>query len=211
MFNCLIGHAGPSIEPFTRPIIQNLITIINREGTPKTLLENCAITIGRLGLVCPEVVAPHLELFIYPWCVHRCQCRCELLQLLGWVVRLQGKLASALRRDGPSSPTRSHPSHFMLDVVCRCIAMRHIRDNPEKDSAFRGVCQMVIVNPQGVVNVCGVVFAWGRARTKCPSGLAVRLCGPSQCGPHATRIDDIDKCCMMRSQTLCALFKEFTC
>ena len=60
-------NPGPSIEPFTRPIIQQLITIINRENTPKTLVENCAITIGRLGSVCPEVVAPHLELFIYPW------------------------------------------------------------------------------------------------------------------------------------------------
>jgi hypothetical protein len=189
MFNCLVGHAGPSIEPFTRPIIQNLITIINREGTPKTLLENCAITIGRLGLVCPEVVAPHLELFIYPWCVPGCQCRYEWPQLLGWLVRLLGKLASAcvVTVRHPRRVT-SIPSHFMFDVVCRCIAMRHIRDNPEKDSAFRGVCQMVIVNPQGVVNVCGIAFCMGYAEDKMPEWACCALV-------WSVTVYDIDKRC----------------
>merc|ERR1712098_704019 len=36
------------------PILNPLITIINRPNTPKTLLENTAITIGRMGLVCPQ-------------------------------------------------------------------------------------------------------------------------------------------------------------
>ena len=30
---------------------------------------------------------------------------------------------------------------------------RNIRDNDEKDSAFRGICQMITVNPQGVIEV----------------------------------------------------------
>ena len=33
----------------------------------RTLLENVAITTGRLGLVCPDLVAPHLQMFIKPW------------------------------------------------------------------------------------------------------------------------------------------------
>uniref|UniRef100_A0A674NVI9 Transportin-1 n=1 Tax=Takifugu rubripes TaxID=31033 RepID=A0A674NVI9_TAKRU len=43
--------------------------IINRPSTPKTLLENTAITIGRLGYVCPQEVAPQLQQFIRPWYV----------------------------------------------------------------------------------------------------------------------------------------------
>jgi len=51
-------------------ILQPLIHIINRGNTPKTLLENTAITIGRMGLVCPSIVAPHLQQFVRPWCTN---------------------------------------------------------------------------------------------------------------------------------------------
>lgn len=35
----------------------------------------------------------------------------------------------------------------------RCSSLRNIRDNEEKDSAFRGICTMISVNPGGVVQV----------------------------------------------------------
>lgn len=42
--------------------------------------------------------------------------------------------------------------------------MRNIRDNEEKDSAFRGMCQMITVNPVGVVPdfifFCDAVASW---------------------------------------------------
>ena len=75
-----------------------------------------AITIGRLGYVCPQDVAPSLDQFIKPW----------------------------------------------------CISLRNIRDNDEKDSAFRGVCSMIGVNPGGVVNdfiyFCDAVASWVNPR-----------------------------------------------
>lgn len=46
---------------------------------------------------------------------------------------------------------------FDIPVV-RCTSLRNIRDNEEKDSAFRGICTMISVNPGGVVQVrssCG--------------------------------------------------------
>uniref|UniRef100_A0A670IXZ0 Transportin-1 n=1 Tax=Podarcis muralis TaxID=64176 RepID=A0A670IXZ0_PODMU len=89
-----------------------LVEIINRPNTPKTLLENTAITIGRLGYVCPQEVAPMLQQFIRPWCT----------------------------------------------------SLRNIRDNEEKDSAFRGICTMITVNPSGVVQdfifFCDAVASW---------------------------------------------------
>ena len=36
---------------------------------PSRLVGNVAITIGRLGLVCPQEVAPMLQQFIRQWCV----------------------------------------------------------------------------------------------------------------------------------------------
>jgi len=61
---------GGEIQPFVEPILQRLIHIINQPSASmnKSLLENTAITIGRLGYVCPDVAAPHLETFVQAWC-----------------------------------------------------------------------------------------------------------------------------------------------
>uniref|UniRef100_A0A669EPB9 Transportin 1 n=1 Tax=Oreochromis niloticus TaxID=8128 RepID=A0A669EPB9_ORENI len=103
---------GPEMQPYIAMVLHQLVEIINRPNTPKTLLENTAITIGRLGYVCPQEVAPMLQQFIRPWCT----------------------------------------------------CLRNIRDNEEKDSAFRGICTMISVNPGGVVQdfifFCDAVASW---------------------------------------------------
>lgn len=103
---------GADTKPYIPLVLGQLIEIINRANTPKTLLENTAITIGRLGFVCPHEVAPVLQQFVRQW----------------------------------------------------CISLRNIRDNDEKDSAFRGMCQMITVNPAGVVAdfifFCDAVASW---------------------------------------------------
>ncbi|KFO54081.1 Transportin-2, partial [Corvus brachyrhynchos] len=103
---------GAEMQPYVPMVLNNLVEIINRPNTPKTLLENTAITIGRLGFVCPQEVAPMLQQFIRPWCT----------------------------------------------------SLRNIRDNEEKDSAFRGICVMIGVNPGGVVQdfifFCDAVASW---------------------------------------------------
>lgn len=54
---------------------------------------------------------------------------------------------------------RAYYLHFI-----RCTSLRSIRDNEEKDSAFRGMCQMITVNPAGVVQdfifFCDAVASW---------------------------------------------------
>lgn len=48
--------------------------------------------------------------------------------------------------------------------MSRCMSLRNIRDNDEKDSAFRGMCQMITVNPGGIVQefifFCDAVASW---------------------------------------------------
>jgi transportin-1 len=58
---------GSEIKSYIPLLLNELINIINQFGSPKTLLENTAITIGRLGFVCPNEVAPILPQFIQPW------------------------------------------------------------------------------------------------------------------------------------------------
>ncbi|XP_033121326.1 transportin-1-like [Anneissia japonica] len=103
---------GSAMAEYIPLVLSQLIEIINRPNTPKTLLENTAITIGRLGFVCPEDVAPMLPHFIRQWCT----------------------------------------------------SLRNIRDNEEKDSAFRGICAMISINPNGVVQdfifFCDAVASW---------------------------------------------------
>ncbi|CAJ0625851.1 11592_t:CDS:1, partial [Entrophospora sp. SA101] len=55
------------MQPWVPPLLQRLIAILTCETTPRTLLENAGITIGRLGLVCPQLVAPHLDVFSEAW------------------------------------------------------------------------------------------------------------------------------------------------
>ncbi|XP_037821481.1 transportin-1-like [Lucilia sericata] len=103
---------GEETRQYIHLVLKELIVIINRPNTPKTLLENTAITIGRLGYVCPVEVAPYLPEFVRQWCT----------------------------------------------------SLRHIRDNDEKDSAFRGMCHMITVNPAGVVPdfifFCDAIASW---------------------------------------------------
>lgn len=103
---------GSGMKTYLSLVLGQLIENINRPNTPKTLLENTAITIGRLGLVCPEDVAPYLSRFICMW----------------------------------------------------CSTLRNIRDNEEKDSAFRGVCVMISTNPSGVLQhfmfFCDAIASW---------------------------------------------------
>lgn len=105
---------GPHIKPFLQQVVPPLIACILRDRPAKTLQENCAITIGRLGIYCPDEIAPHLNQFVRPW----------------------------------------------------CLALRNIRDNAEKESAFYGMCLMIDKNPAGVMNhfifLCDAIVSWNQ-------------------------------------------------
>ncbi|TVU16727.1 hypothetical protein EJB05_40304 [Eragrostis curvula] len=45
------------------------------KGLNKSLLENSAITLGRLSWVCPDIVAPHMDHFMQAWCNALCMIR----------------------------------------------------------------------------------------------------------------------------------------
>ncbi|KAG9119033.1 hypothetical protein FRC07_006164 [Ceratobasidium sp. 392] len=107
-------HYGsdPEFGQWVPPLIERLIPILLSPKSPKSLTENAAVTIGRLALVQPDVVSPHLELFAQPWCQ----------------------------------------------------ALSEIKDNDEKDSAFRGFCGLIERNPSGIAKAfvffCNAVVRW---------------------------------------------------
>lgn len=91
-------RVGAEMAPLVPSIMGKLIMLINGYFA-RNLIENVAITIGRLGFVCPQAVAPYLEEFIEPW----------------------------------------------------CSSLRCVRDDGEKDSAFKGLCKMIHANPQTAI------------------------------------------------------------
>lgn len=49
------------ISPFTEEIVQKLQVILSSKKINKSLAQNIAITLGRLGLINPEAVAKYLD------------------------------------------------------------------------------------------------------------------------------------------------------
>ncbi|KAI8438818.1 hypothetical protein MSG28_011180 [Choristoneura fumiferana] len=63
---------------------------------------------------------------------------------------------------------RPNTPKTLLENTGECSSLRNIRDNDEKDSAFRGICQMIQVNPGGVVPdfmfFCDAVASWSNPK-----------------------------------------------
>ncbi|KAG2706080.1 hypothetical protein I3843_05G077300 [Carya illinoinensis] len=107
------------VSPIVLTVISCLVPILKHaEELNKSLVENSAITLGRVAWVCPEIVAPHMEHFMQSWCT----------------------------------------------------ALSMIRDDVEKEDAFRGLCAVVKVNPSGalgsLVFLCKAIASWHEIRSE---------------------------------------------
>ncbi|KAG9221291.1 hypothetical protein CCMSSC00406_0010389 [Pleurotus cornucopiae] len=106
------GRDDQEFQQWVNPLIARLIPILLHPKAPRSLHENAAVSIGRIGLMHPNLVAPHLPEFAQAWCQ----------------------------------------------------ALYEIRDNEEKDSAFRGFCTLVQTNPAGIAKsllwFCNAIVRW---------------------------------------------------
>ncbi|CAN4107326.1 unnamed protein product [Withania somnifera] len=107
------------ISPVVLTVVSCLVPILQHaEGLNKSLIENSAITLGRLAWVCPELVSPHMEHFLQAW----------------------------------------------------CFALSMIRDDIEKEDAFRGLCAMVKANPSGALTslifMCKAIASWHEIKSE---------------------------------------------
>jgi hypothetical protein len=64
-------QAGSDMEPYVTPLMERLVPVLLSTKSARSLTENSAVTIGRLALVCPAAVAPHLDVFVSAWQVSR--------------------------------------------------------------------------------------------------------------------------------------------
>ncbi|KAG0182044.1 hypothetical protein DFQ28_001171 [Apophysomyces sp. BC1034] len=117
------------IETYVQPMMERLLPLLINPEAPTTLQENVVIAIGRLGLACPAIVAPHLPQFVSQWLVK-----------------------STI-----------------------------IREHDEKDTAFRGLCEMIKTNPQAVSNdlsiLLDIIAKWQRPSPELQEGFNNVLMG----------------------------------
>ncbi|OCH90570.1 ARM repeat-containing protein [Obba rivulosa] len=108
------GRDDPEFQQWVQPLISRLVPILLHPKAPRSLHENAAVSIGRIGLMHPVMVAPLLPEFVQAWCQ----------------------------------------------------ALYEIRDNEEKDSAFRGLCTLVQSNPAGIAKsllwFCNAIVRWSQ-------------------------------------------------
>ncbi|KAI0067569.1 ARM repeat-containing protein [Artomyces pyxidatus] len=106
------GRDDPEFRQWVNHLIARLVPILLHPKAPRSLHENAAVSIGRIGLMHPAMVAPLLPEFAQAWCQ----------------------------------------------------ALYEIRDNEEKDSAFRGLCTLVQANPMGITKsllwFCNAIVRW---------------------------------------------------
>lgn len=65
----------PEFRQWVVPLISRLILILLHPKAPRSLHENAAVSIGRIGLMHPDVVSPYLPQFAPAWCEALCEIR----------------------------------------------------------------------------------------------------------------------------------------
>ncbi|KAF8652279.1 hypothetical protein AX16_004468 [Volvariella volvacea WC 439] len=131
------GRDNAEFQQWVNPLIARLIPILLHPKAPRSLHENAAVSIGRIGLMHPHMVAPHLPEFAQAWCQ----------------------------------------------------ALFEIRDNEEKDSAFRGLCTLVQTNPAGIMKsllwFCNAIVRWNHPSPELNNMFQTLLHGFKQHDPQA--------------------------
>ncbi|KAB5541615.1 hypothetical protein DKX38_014589 [Salix brachista] len=118
------------ISPIAMTVMSCLVPILqhSEELNNKSLVENSAITLGRLAWVCPEILSPHMEHFMQSWCI--------ALSMIHDDIEKEDAFRGlcALVRKNPSGALSS------LVFMCKAIASWHEIRNEELHNE---VCQVL--------------------------------------------------------------------
>ncbi|KAJ6716982.1 TRANSPORTIN 1 ISOFORM 1 [Salix koriyanagi] len=118
------------ISPIAMTVMSCLVPILqhSEELNNKSLVENSAITLGRLAWVCPEILSPHMEHFMQSWCIALSMIHDDI------------EKEDAFR--GLCAMVRKNPSGALSSLVfmCKAIASWHEIRNEELHNE---VCQVL--------------------------------------------------------------------
>ncbi len=123
----LAVKTGADMKPFVPTLMQYLTAILMTDKMIPNLLENTAITIGRLGVYCPEGVAKDINKFGTHWCASLARIRDAKEKEVAF-----RSLCAVIQKNPPGMLP-----HF--NSLCMAIASWG-QPNPELKKHFQAVC-----------------------------------------------------------------------
>eukprot|EP00300_Choanocystis_sp_HF-7_P005521 c14125_g1_i1.p1 GENE.c14125_g1_i1~~c14125_g1_i1.p1 ORF type:complete len:912 (+),score=213.36 c14125_g1_i1:158-2893(+) len=153
----VLGDMAVNCMPLLMPIVADLLPILIDDLNPDliSVCNNAGWAIGEIALQIGADMDPWLPVAI-PRLV-------EVINRPKTSANLVENMCITMGRIGIHSP-RYGAEYLPSFIHNWCLAMRVLADDEEKASAFRGLCQMIHVNPQGVVDkfvlVADAISSW---------------------------------------------------
>eukprot|EP00871_Galdieria_phlegrea_P002357 jgi/Galph1/3121/GphlegSOOS_G1761.1 len=117
------------VQSSVERVVPVLIRLINRPHVSLNLLENCAVTLGRLGMVVPQLLASSLEQFSYPTCIA--------------LVKLPDEKEKEQALKGLCALTRMNPSGMVRSFIPFCdMIASWSRQNSDLEREFMEILQL---------------------------------------------------------------------
>jgi transportin-1 len=153
----LVGDVARYAFPLLKPVLGDLIPLLIQNIRPDQI-GMCNNTVWALGEICLKlgvdvaVFAPVLADKLIP-----------IITKTGANRNLLENTAITIGRASVFAPQAFAP-HLPRFAQPWCVILKKIRDDVEKDSAFRGLCKLIETNPNGVVQhfvfVCDAIASW---------------------------------------------------
>ncbi|KAF5307987.1 hypothetical protein FQR65_LT06555 [Abscondita terminalis] len=134
--NCFYLLA-PTVHDYIPIIIENL------DMRYEPVCNNAAWVVGKLCLAMGDGMGPYAEKIFIRFC--------EIMETANGTKTMYQTVAISLCTLGLICPQYVTP-HLSLIIKPCCQAMRNIGDCEEKDIGFRGLCELIVRNPQAIVN-----------------------------------------------------------
>lgn len=141
---------GKGMAPYVEDLFKSMVNIIGNPEVPKSVNENAAIALGRLGLENADVMAPHLAMFSGPFLntMDSVEHTDEKSSAFTGFTMVVGRNPQAMERD---------LAHFFTSIARYQHDLAH--DNPYKSelqTLFAQVClTSILTSPHGYVFVLG--------------------------------------------------------
>lgn len=137
----LVINCFDEVQPYLQQVMQELITQIDVKSDSVSVTNNAAWSAGEICLQAGPALQPYVEVLL--------QKLISLMQAPKTGTTVLENASITLGRLGSTAPSKVAP-HIELFAVRFCQSLQDSMDNNEKDSAFRGFCQLIATNPNSL-------------------------------------------------------------
>lgn len=156
----LVINCFQDVKPYLQQVMQDLITQIDLKTDNVSVTNNAAWSAGEICLQAGAELDPYVEILM--------QKLVSLMQAPKIGTTVLENASITLGRLGSTAADKVAP-HLSLFAVRFCHSLQDSMDNDEKDSAFKGLCQMIAANPGALSDFFpDFVNAVGRFRDPSP-------------------------------------------